>query len=118
MVNQSKITLALLLLVPFLMLGCFEDHASKFHLDDVNQVEWAPPNRNSASLSATVTIPADETETVTASFTVQLIGAHSGTDRSAGVTVASTNADEGVHFSNFQAPMLSFLPTAVLALSM
>ncbi len=98
MLKQSKIKFSLWLLVPFLMLGCFEDHPSKFHLDDINQLEWAPPNRNSASLSATITVPADETEPVTRTFTVQLIGAHAGIDRSGGVTVASTTANEGVHF--------------------
>jgi hypothetical protein len=98
MLKQSKLKLAVLLLMPLLMLGCFEDHASKFHLDDINQLEWAPPNPNSSSLSATVTVAADETESQTASFTVNLIGAHAGSDRTAGVTVASTNAQEGVHF--------------------
>lgn len=98
MLKQSKIKFVLLLLVPFLMLGCFEDHASKFHLDDINQLEWAPPNPSSSSLSATITVPADETETQTASFTVNLIGAHASSDRTAGVNVASTDANEGVHF--------------------
>jgi hypothetical protein len=98
MFKQSKLKVSLLLLVPFLMLGCFEDHPSMFHLDDINQLEWAPPNRNSASLSATITVPADETETITRTFTVQLIGAHAGSDRTGGVAVASTTANEGVHF--------------------
>jgi len=90
--------LSVILIFPLLLWGCFEDHASQFHLDDVNQVEWAPPNPRSSALSATISVPADETQPQTASFTVQLIGAHSGSDRTAGVTVASTNADEGVHF--------------------
>ena len=94
---QTLIKFVLVLAVPFLLMGCFEDHAAKFHLDDINQVEWAPPNRNSANLSAIINIPAGETAQVTRTFTVQLIGAHAGADRSVGVTIASTDAEEGFH---------------------
>ncbi|TVR35229.1 MAG: DUF4843 domain-containing protein [Balneolaceae bacterium] len=90
--------LAVILIFPLLLWGCFEDHASQFHLDDINQVEWAPPNRASSALSYTANIAADQTEPKTVSLVVQLIGAHSGSDRTVGVQVASGDAEEGVHF--------------------
>lgn len=86
------------LLLPFLLLGCFEEHATQFHLDDVNQVEWAPPDPSSSSLSYTAELDADQTEPVTIELEVQLIGAQTDSDRMAGVIVSETDADEGVHF--------------------
>lgn len=95
---QTIVKLSALLVLPLLMWGCFEDHASQFHLDDINQVEWAPPDRSSSSLSYTANLDADQTEPKTVSFTVQLIGAQTGSDRTAGVAVSDTDADQGVQF--------------------
>ncbi len=92
------IKFALLMALPLLLWGCFEDHASKFHLDDINQLEWAPPNPASSSLSYTANLDADQTESKIVSLEVQLIGAQTGSDRTGGVAVADTDADEGVHF--------------------
>lgn len=92
---------SILLILPLLFVGCFEDHASQFHLDDANQVEWAPPNRNSSSLSATVNLEADQTESETLILEVQLIGAQTNSARSVFVTVneEETDATEDTHFS-------------------
>lgn len=98
-INIFKI--ALLILASFLLMSCdglFEDHASQFHLDDVNQVEWAPPDRSSSSLSYTAELDADQTEPETVTLEVQLIGAQIGSDRTAGVEVSDTDAEVGVHF--------------------
>jgi len=81
-----------------LVMGCdglFEDHASKFHLDDINQVEWERPNPASSSLSYTANIDADQTDPETVSLGVQLIGAQTGSDRSAGVAIVDGDAVEG-----------------------
>lgn len=90
--------LSALFILPFLFLGCFEEHATQFHLDDVNQVEWAPPDPSSSSLSYTAELDADQTEPVTIELEVQLIGAQTSSERTAGVIVSETDADEGVHF--------------------
>lgn len=95
---QTIVKFSVLLMLPLLMTGCFEDHASQFHLDDANEVEWAPPNRASSSLTYTANLDADQTEPKTVSLEVQLIGAQSGSDRSVGVAVSETDADEGTHF--------------------
>lgn len=95
---KTILKLSAFLLLPLLFTGCFEDHASQFHLDDANQLEWAPPNPSTGSLTYTATLDADQTDSETVSFTVQLIGAQSGSARTAGVTVSETNADAGVHF--------------------
>lgn len=86
-------------MLPLLMWGCFEDHASQFHLDDANQVEWAPPDRSSSSLSYTATLEPDQADNKTISFEVQLIGSQSGSDRVVGVAVSEDgDAEEGQHF--------------------
>lgn len=90
--------LSVLIMLPLLMLGCFEDHAAKYHLDDINQVEWAPPDRSSSSLSYTAELEANQAESKTLEFEVQLIGAQTDSDRSVSVDVADTDADEGTHF--------------------
>ena len=95
---KTTLKFTVLLLLPLLMWGCFEDHASQFHLDDINQVEWAPPDRSSSSLTYTANLEEDQTESKTVAFTAQLIGAQTGSDRSVGVEVSETDADEGVHF--------------------
>lgn len=92
--------LASLLLTLSFFMSCdslFEDHASQFHLDDINQVEWAPPDPSSSSLSYTANIDTDQTEPQTVSLEVQLIGAQTGSDRSVGVAVADGDAAEGTH---------------------
>lgn len=98
-INVVKLT-ALLLFTTVLVScdGLFEDHASQFHLDDINQVEWAPPNPASSSLSYTAELEAGQTAPETVSLEVQLIGAQTGSDRTAGVAVSDTDATEGVHF--------------------
>ena len=93
----KTVKLSVILIFPLLLWGCFEDHASQFHLDDINQVEWAPPNRASSALSYTANLDADQTEPKTVSLEVQLIGAQSGSDRSVGVAVADGDAAEGTH---------------------
>lgn len=90
--------LSVLLMLPFLLQGCFEDHASQFHLDDANQVEWAPPDRNSANLAYTVELEADQTDSETIILEVQLIGAQTNSDRSVFVAVNEDDALEGTHF--------------------
>jgi len=101
MIFKNTLKLTSLLLAVLLVVGCdglFEDHASKFHLDDVNQVEWARPNPASSSLSYTAELDAGQTESEVVELTVQLIGAQTGEDRTAGVAVSDTDATEGVHF--------------------
>lgn len=98
---KNTLKLTSLLLALFVATGCdglFEDHASKFHLDDVNQVEWARPNPASSSLSLTVGLDAGQTEPEIVELEVQLIGAQTGSDRTAGVAVSDTDGTEGVHF--------------------
>jgi len=96
---KTFIKLAALSMLPILMWGCFEDHASQFHLDDANQVEWAPPDRSSSSLSYTATLEADQTENETITLEVQLIGAQTGSDRVVGVAVSEDgDAEAGQHF--------------------
>lgn len=96
---KTILKLSAFLLLPLLLLsGCFEDHASQFHLDDVNKLEWAPPNPASSSLTYTAELDADQTESEVVSLEVQLIGAQNGSDRTAGVAVSETDADEGTHF--------------------
>ena len=87
-----------LLILPLLMWGCFEEN--EFDLSDANQVEWAPPDRSSSSLSDDIILDADQTESVTMSYEVQLIGAHADSDRSVGVAVNedASEAIEGEHF--------------------
>lgn len=101
MIFKNTLKLTSLLLAVLLVMGCdglFEDHASQFHLDDINQVEWARPNPASSSLSYTAELEAGQTEPEIVELTVQLIGAHAGSDRTAGVAVSDTDATEGVHF--------------------
>jgi len=95
---QTLLKLTAFFLLPMFLWGCFEDHASKFHLDDANQVEWAPPDRSSSSLSYTATLEADQTEDKTITLEVQLIGAQSGSDRVVGVAVSDGDAVEGQDF--------------------
>lgn len=97
---QTVLKITTLLILPFLMWGCFEDHAAQFHLDDANQVEWAPPDRAATSNIYTYNaeIEADQTDPKILTFEVQLIGAQTGSDRTAGVAISETDADEGVHF--------------------
>lgn len=95
---KTILKLSAFLLLPLLLSGCFEDHASQFHLDDANKLEWAPPNPASSSLTYTAELDADQTEPETVSLTVQLIGAQSGSDRTAGVAVSETDANEEEHF--------------------
>jgi len=95
---QTLLKLTALFLLPMFLWGCFEDHASQFHLDDANQVEWAPPDRSSSSLSYTATLEAGQAEDKTISFEVQLIGAQSGSDRVVGVEVTDGDAVEGQDF--------------------
>lgn len=96
---STVIKISVLFVLPLLLLGCFEDHASQFHLDDINQVEWAPPDRSSSSLSYSADIEADRTSPKILEFEVQLIGAQTGSDRSIGVSVSATNGDEGSQFN-------------------
>jgi hypothetical protein len=91
--NQTIFKRSALLIFPVLLWGCFEDHASQFHLDDINQVEWAPPDPSSSSLVYSAELEADQTESKTISLVVQLIGAQTGEDRSASVAVAEDNSD-------------------------
>ena len=101
MIFKNTLKLTSLLLAVLLVVGCdglFEDHASQFHLDDANQVEWAPPDRSSGSLSYTATLVADQAEDKTITFEVQLIGAQSGSDRVVGVAVSDGDAVEGQDF--------------------
>lgn len=92
------IKLSVLLFTALLMWGCFEDHASQFHLDDANQVEWAPPDRSSSSLTYTATLEPGQTDNETITFEVQLIGAQSGADRTVGVEATDGDAVEGTDF--------------------
>lgn len=96
----KMIKYSLILMLPLFMMGCFEDHASQFHLDDANQVEWAPPNRNSSSLSLTVELEADQTDQEVVILEVQLIGAHTDSDRNIFVTINNdeTDAIEDTHY--------------------
>lgn len=97
--NYQKISkLTLLIVLPLLLWGCFEDHASNFHLDDINQVEWAPPNRATSNLSYTANLAADQTEPKIVTLQVQLIGAQSSNARTAGVRAAAGDAQEGTDF--------------------
>jgi len=101
MIFKNTLKLTSLLLAVYLLVGCdglFEEHASQFHLDDINQVEWARPNPASSSLSYTAELEAAQTAPEVVELTVQLIGAQTGSDRTAGVAVGSTDATEGVHF--------------------
>jgi len=101
MIFKSTLKLTSFILAIFLVVGCdglFEDHGSQFHLDDINQVEWARPNPASSSLSYTAELEAGQTEAKVVELTVQLIGAHSGSDRTAGVAVSDTDAAAGTHF--------------------
>jgi len=101
MIFKNTLKLTSLLLAMYLLVGCdglFEEHASQFHLDDINQVEWARPNPASSSLSYTAELEAGQTEPELVELTVQLIGAQTGSDRTAGVAVSETDATEGVHF--------------------
>jgi hypothetical protein len=98
MIFKNTLKLTSLLLAVLLVTGCdglFEDHASKFHLDDINQVEWGRPNPASSSLSYTANLDADQTDTETVPLEVQLIGAQTGSDRSAGVAIVDGDAVEG-----------------------
>lgn len=87
-----------LLVLPLIVWGCFEEQ--DFDLSDVNQVEWAPPNPASGSLSYTANLDADQDDSKTLTFTAQLIGAQSGSDRSVSVAVNQdeSSAVEGQHF--------------------
>lgn len=98
MIHKTIYKLFALILMPLFIIGCFEDHASQFHLDDANQVEWAPPDRSTNSLSYSATIEPDQTDPLVLEFEVQLIGAQAGADRTAGVAVSETDGSEGVHF--------------------
>ncbi len=98
MILKNTLKLTSFLLAVLLVMGCdglFEDHASQFHLDDINQVEWARPNPASSSLSYTAEFEADQTDPKTVSLKVQLIGAQTGSDRSAGVAIVDGDAVEG-----------------------
>ncbi len=101
---QTIFKLAPLLLTLSFFMSCdslFEDHASQFHLDDINQVEWAPPDPSSSSLAYTAELEAGQTEPEVIELEVQLIGAQSGSDRSAFVGVLESDSDgvEGQHFN-------------------
>ncbi len=87
-----------LLVLPLIVWGCFEEH--DYDLSDVNQVEWAPPNPASGSLSYTANLDADQDDPKTLTFTAQLIGAHADQDRSISVAVDQdeSSAVEGQHF--------------------
>lgn len=101
MIFKNTLKLTSILLAVFLVTGCdglFEEHASQFHLDDINQVEWARPNPASSSLSYTAELDAGQTEPELVELTVQLIGAQTGSDRTAEVAVSETDATEGTHF--------------------
>ncbi len=90
--------LATLLVLPLVMWGCFEEQ--EFDLGDENQLEFAPPDPASGSLSYTATMDADQDESKTVEFTVQLIGGHEDHDRTASVAVDAdaSEAVEGEHF--------------------
>lgn len=96
--KRNMFKYSILLVLPLLFAGCFEDHASQFHLDDANQVEWAPPDRNSSSLSYTAELDAGQTDSETITLEVQLIGAQTDSDRSVFVAVNEDDAEEGEHF--------------------
>ncbi|MFO7848154.1 DUF4843 domain-containing protein [Rhodohalobacter sp.] len=101
MIFKNTLKLTSILLAVLLVTGCdglFEDHASQFHLDDINQVEWARPNPASSSLSYTAELDAGQTEPEIVELTVQLIGAQTGSDRTAEVAVSETDATAGTHF--------------------
>lgn len=95
---SNLLKLGALLILPLMMWGCFEEQ--DFDLSDANQVEWAPPDPASSSLSDDIIFDADQTESEVHSYEVQLIGAQADEGRSVGVTVNedASEAIEGEHF--------------------
>lgn len=96
-------TFLIIVLISFVTWSCeslFENHASQFHLDDINKVEWARPNPASSSLSYTAALEADQTDSETVTLEVQLIGEQVDYERSVfvGVVDDETDATEGEHF--------------------
>ncbi len=98
MKHRNVLKFGALLILPLVMWGCFEEQ--DFDLSEANQVEWAPPDRSTSSLSDGITLDADQEESEVHSYEVQLIGAHADSDRSVSVSVNedASEAVEGEHF--------------------
>lgn len=99
MINRKSLKLGVaLLLLPLLLVGCFEEELITY--DGPPVVEWEPPNRTDNLLELTVTLDPNQQESEDITLGVQLIGPHENADRTinVGVSEEESEAQEGVHF--------------------
>ena len=100
--NRTILTLGILLILPAFLIGCFEEQRITLE-DHPPQVEWAPPNPNSADLEYTATVDSAQVadgESKDITLEVGLIGTQEPNDRTINFAVDEdeSDAEEGVHF--------------------
>lgn len=99
MINRKSLKLGVaLLLLPLLLVGCFEEELITY--DGPSVVEWEPPDRADNLLELTAALDPDQQEPEDITLGVQLIGPQENTDRTinVGVSEDASEAQEGVHF--------------------